>query len=146
MWTLRSLRNTVIRCEGSRLQNEGLTLLLISLPADSTTIATTNITIPPHNRKPFSRHSTARPWNLFPPSASRRGGVRGTPCRPARLRRSVPSLRPLPTFPASCPSSLRSLGQNLSPSGPSPCPCPGVDTPLNGNGRPPLRAFAFKPP
>ena len=31
----------ILRCEGSRLQNEGLTLLLISLPADSTTVITT---------------------------------------------------------------------------------------------------------
>lgn len=40
-------------CEGSRLQNGGLTILLISFPADSTTNPTTNITIPPHNCKPF---------------------------------------------------------------------------------------------
>ena len=33
-------------CEGSRLQNGGLTILLISLPADSTTIAGTNIVFP----------------------------------------------------------------------------------------------------
>ena len=31
----------ILRCEGSRLQNEGLTLLLISFPADSTTVITT---------------------------------------------------------------------------------------------------------
>ena len=34
-------------CEESRLQNGGLTLLLISLPADSTTASTTNIALFP---------------------------------------------------------------------------------------------------
>ena len=33
----------IMSCEGSRLQNGGLTLLLVSLPADSTTASTTNI-------------------------------------------------------------------------------------------------------
>ena len=37
--------------------------------------------------------------------------------------RSLRSLRPLP------PSSASSLRDNLLPKGPSPCPCPGVDTP-----------------
>ena len=41
--------------------------------------------------------------------------------------RSLRSLRPLPT------SSSSSLRDNLLPSGPSPCPCPGVDTPLISN-------------
>ena len=40
--------------------------------------------------------------------------------------RSLRSLRPLPPFPAS------SLRENLSPAGPSPCPCPGVDTSARG--------------
>ena len=66
-------------CEGSRLQNGGLTLLLISLPADSTTIATTNITIPPDNRKQNSRHYPACPGNLFLvlpfPSCPTRSGI-----------------------------------------------------------------------
>jgi len=39
-------------------------------------------------------------------------------------------VRPLPTFPASSPC------ENLSPSGPDPCPCPGVDTPF-GDTPPP---------
>ena len=37
--------------------------------------------------------------------------------------RSLRSLRPLPS------SSASSLRDNLLPKGPSPCPCPGVDTP-----------------
>ena len=37
--------------------------------------------------------------------------------------RSLRSLRPLPS------SSVSSLRDNLLPKGPSPCPCPGVDTP-----------------
>ena len=37
--------------------------------------------------------------------------------------RSLRSLRPLPTSTAS------TLREDLYPSGPSPCPCPGVDTP-----------------
>ncbi|MBR4821729.1 MAG: tRNA (N(6)-L-threonylcarbamoyladenosine(37)-C(2))-methylthiotransferase MtaB [Bacteroidales bacterium] len=43
--------------------------------------------------------------------------------------RSLRSLRPLPTYPS------RS-DDRLSPSGPSPCPCPGVDRPSGGNTQP----------
>ena len=52
-------------CEGSRLQNGGLTILLISLPADSTTKSTTNIALFPvissehRESRNLSRH--ARP-------------------------------------------------------------------------------------
>ena len=45
--------------------------------------------------------------------------------------RSLRSLRPLPS------SSASSLRDNLLPKGPSPCPCPGVDTP-SGPGLPAL--------
>jgi len=48
---------------------------------------------------------------------------------PLKGLRSLRSLRPLPPYPAS------SLRENLSPAGPSPCPCPGVDTPFRGNFR-----------
>jgi len=45
---------------------------------------------------------------------------------PAAELRSLRSLRPLPLSPAS------QLRRNLYPTGPSPCPCPGVDTPAAG--------------
>ena len=44
-------------------------------------------------------------------------------CQQRAGLRSLRSLRPLPTSTASA------LRANLYPSGPSPCPCPGVDTP-----------------
>ena len=49
-------------------------------------------------------------------------------------------LRPLPQSTSSFSSESELSPENNSYlAGPSPCPCPGVDTPLNGNGRPPLR-------
>ena len=54
--------------------------------------------------------------------------------------RSLRSLRPLPS------SSASSLRDNLLPKGPSPCPCPGVDTP-SGPGLPAqLPTMAIIPP
>ena len=54
--------------------------------------------------------------------------------------RSLRSLRPLPS------SSASSLRDNLLPKGPSPCPCPGVDTP-SGPGLPALLpTMAIIPP
>ncbi len=50
-------------------------------------------------------------------------GVLPAVCQQRAGLRSLRSLRPLPTSTAS------PLCANLYPSGPSPCPCPGVDTP-----------------
>ena len=122
-------------CEGSRLQNGGLTILLVSLTADSTTLPTTNIALFPvissehsESRNLF-RHYPARPWNLFPlrlpPRWCPGNSVPSCPAMAGHFRHSGPSQR----FLRHAPRRLRSLGHNLSPSGPSPYTRPGVDTP-----------------
>ena len=54
--------------------------------------------------------------------------------------RSLRSLRPLPS------SSASSLRDNLLPKGPSPCPCPGVDTPSGAWPSALLPTMAIIPP
>ena len=54
--------------------------------------------------------------------------------------RSLRSLRPLPS------SSASSLRDNLLPKGPSPCPCPGVDTPSGAWPPALLPTMAIIPP
>ena len=83
------------------------------------------------------REKTKRQKLLF---GLRKGGRgrNGTTSRRTPFR--FASLRPLPTSPAS------PLRGNLYPSGPSPCPCPGVDTPPGGCPLPPKKRFLYRIP
>ena len=80
----------------------------------------------------LSTPCSPRPDNLWLPSRVQNGppcprdrvtDVLPADCQQRAGLHSLRSLRPLPTSTASA------LRANLYPSGPSPCPCPGVDTP-----------------